>query len=141
MEGIPGYTSTQGLAFLPTILSRHPDSQYFLVLYGTNDAGGMFPVTSATFKANLQQMIDIIRSTGKEASLAKVPYSLDTGLNEIYQDYNEMIDELVSENSIVVVPPDFYEYFENHQNEFNDILHPDGKGYQAMADLWQVALQ
>jgi lysophospholipase L1-like esterase/chitodextrinase len=141
MEGIPGYTSSQGLAFLPTVLSRHPDSQYFLVLYGTNDAGGMFPVTPATFKANLQQMIDMIRSTGKEAYLAKVPYSKDAGLNSIYRDYNAMIDELVSENSITVEPPDFYTYFETNPDELVDDWHPDGNGYQSMADLWQAALQ
>ena len=66
MEAIPGSTSSEGLAWLPTVLSRHPDSQYFLILYGTNDAGGLFPVTPTTFKSNLQKMIDMIRSSRQE---------------------------------------------------------------------------
>ena len=46
MDGILGITSAQGLARLPLVLDRHPHSKYFLILYGTNDSGGLLPVPS-----------------------------------------------------------------------------------------------
>ena len=141
MEAIPGSKSSEGLAWLPTVLSRHPNSQYFLILYGTNDAGGLFPVTPTTFKSNLQKMINMIKSSGKKAYLSKIPYSLDSGLNNMIQQYNVVIDRLVIDNNIVVIPPDFYSYFKLHQDELSDSVHPDGRGYQAMARLWQSTLQ
>ncbi len=139
-EGIPGFTSADGLARLPVTLSHHPDSRNFLIMYGTNDAAGLLPVAPSTFKANLQKMIDMIQAAGKNAYLAKVPYSLDLGRNSVIQSYNVVIDQLVTENSIPVVPPDFYGYFAMHQNEFSDSLHPNGRGYQSMASLWHAAL-
>jgi lysophospholipase L1-like esterase len=56
-------------------------------------------------------------------------------------DYNVAIDELVILNNILVTPPDFYNYFRTHQNEFSDNLHPNGVGYQSMAELWFSVLQ
>ncbi len=140
-EGIPGFTSADGLARLPVTLLRHPNGQYFLVMYGTNDAAGLLPVAPAVFKANLQKMITMIRGAGKQVYLAKVPYSLDTGRNSVIQSYNVVIDQLVRENGIAVAPPNFYGYFSTHQNEFSDELHPNGRGYQSMAGLWHAALQ
>ncbi len=141
MEAIPGFTSAEGLVRLPAVLSRHPDSQYFLLLYGTNDAGGLVPVTPAKFKTTMQQMITLIKSSGKQAYLAKIPYTLDAGRNEVIPDYNVVIDQLISENSIVITPPDFHQYFYTHQDELSDTLHPDGRGYQAMANMWHAVLQ
>jgi lysophospholipase L1-like esterase len=56
------------------------------------------------------------------------------------QEYNVAIDELVLTNNIAVVPPPFYAYFQTHQGELADGLHPDGTGYQSMANLWFNAL-
>ena len=141
MEAIPGFTSAEGLARLPEVLQRHPDSQYFLLLYGTNDSGGMLPVTPTKFKANMQQMINLIKSAGKKAYLAKLPFTMDAARNSIIRNYNVVIDQLVSENNILVSPPDFYGYFAAHQDELIDKLHPNGRGYQAMANMWHAVLQ
>ncbi len=140
MEGFPGYTSAQGLAELPSILSRNPGSEYCLLMFGTNDSGGLLPVTPAKYKDNMQQMINLIRSSGKQAYLAKVPYTLNAGLNSVIRNYNVVIDQLVIDNNIPVMPPDFYGYFATHQNEFGDSLHPNGRGYQSMANLWHAVL-
>jgi lysophospholipase L1-like esterase len=147
-EGIGGTRSIDGVSLIPLLLSRHTDAQYFLIGYGTNDAGtpvssglGLHPGDSGypgTFKDNMQRIITSIKNSGKLPYLAKVPYSLApyTARNSLYQTYNQVIDELVSENSITVIPPDFYSWFQNHQNEFYDSLHPNGNGYQSMGNLW-----
>ncbi len=154
MAGIAGHTSVQGLERLPTVLENNPNSQYFLILYGTNDAGALFPIPSGynldpedsgypgSFKENIQQMIDLITNAGKSAFLAKIPYSLDTDRNSTIEDYNLVIQELWSENGIGGTPPDFYAHFSQveNQDQFADLLHPNGVGYQNMAELWFNAL-
>ena len=37
--------------------------------------------------------------------------------NTLYQTYNQVIDQLVAENSITVTPPDFYTWFQTHQTQ------------------------
>jgi lysophospholipase L1-like esterase/Rieske Fe-S protein len=121
---------------------------------------------SGTFKGNMLQIIDAINNEGKEVALAKIPIALagcttcsyytDPSVgqkNIIIQGYNEVIDELVNDpaNNIVVIPPDFYAYFSEfdsvtgrfrYEDEYGDWVHPNGIGYQSMADLWfQVLTQ
>ena len=152
-EGVPGYTSADGAAMINDVISRHPESQYFLIMLGTN-TGGALPIPSGlglnpgdagysgSYKDHMQQIIDAVISAGKTPYLAKVPYALGaySSRNALYQEYNAVIDELVTANGITVVPPDFYTYFMNHQTEYSDDLHPNGTGYQSMANLWYQAL-
>jgi len=115
-----------------------------------------------TFKDNMQQMIDLITVAGKKPLLAKIPRTLgdteysapysepvDNGANNIYiQEYNQVIDELVEENNISVTPPDFYNKFKDtygtngdgNTDGYQDNLHPDGIGYNSMAEWWRDAL-
>ena len=96
-----------------------------------------------TFKDNMQQMIDMIKNAGGIPYLAKIPIAYDpqTYLNTAIQKYNQVIDELVSENNIGVRPPDFYLFFSNNPMQISsDGLHPNGTGYQSMAQLWQDAM-
>jgi lysophospholipase L1-like esterase len=59
----------------------------------------------------------------------------------LYQGYNQAINELVAANNITVIPPDFYTWFQNNPNQLqSDGLHPNGIGYQSMANLWFNAL-
>jgi lysophospholipase L1-like esterase len=73
--------------------------------------------------------------------LAKVLYASQRsiGISSI-REYNEAIDELVAENDIAVTPPDFFSYFQQHQDEIPDGLHPNIIGYKSMANLWFIAL-
>ena len=110
-----------------------------------------------TFPAyeNAEQIIDDVMSSGKSPILAKVPIILgpcsvcapfpdpDTApRNELIEEYNKIIDALAEANGIGIAPiePDFYNYFRANQDEFADNLHPNGVGYQSMADLWFNAL-
>lgn len=164
-EGLPGTVSKHGLDRLTATKARHAKSQYWLILFGTNDSGGAMPVPSGfglqsgdsgysgSYKDNLQRIITSLKNAGKIPLLAKVPVALGpcsdctpytnpltASRNLLVQEYNQVIDELVAANAIPVVPPDLFTYFANHQNQFSDNLHPNGNGYAAIADLWRTAL-
>ena len=110
-----------------------------------------------SFKCNMQQMIDLINSDGKEVALAKIPIALadsatsehlypdpDTGTRSItVKEYNQVVDELVQDvaNNIVATPPDFYTYFKNnYTDEYFDNIHPNGTGYRSIAEMWMNVL-
>jgi lysophospholipase L1-like esterase len=152
-EGVPGAISADGLSLIPTLLQKHPNAQRFLIMYGTNDTG--IPVPSGlglqpgnpgypgSFKDNMQRIIDAIKGAEKVAILAKAPVALPLNgqRDTIVQQYNLVIDELVTANNIPVTPPDFHAYFATHYTtEYGDELHPNGIGYQSMANLWFQAL-
>ena len=155
-EGVGGARSAGGLSLIPTLLQRHPDAQRFLIMYGTNDANiflptpsglGLQPVVDSgyagSFKDNMQRIIDAIQGAGKIATLAKAPVALplDSQRNTNIQQFNLVIDELVAANNITVTPPDFHAYFATHYpTEYWDDIHPNGVGYQSMANLWVLAL-
>ncbi|HID97228.1 MAG TPA: SGNH/GDSL hydrolase family protein, partial [Thermodesulfobacteriaceae bacterium] len=166
-EGVPGALSADGAASISDVLARHPDALRILTLYGTNDSDVFLPVPSGkglnpgdpgypgTYKDNMQQIIDAVQGDGKEICLAKVPVALarcstcdpypdppsQGDKNDLIKEYNDVIDELVTLNNITVIPPDFFSYFDLHYpDEYSDWLHPNGLGYQSMADLWKQAL-
>ena len=138
-EGVSGDTSADGVVAIDGTLSTFPDANYYLILYGTNDAS--IPVPKATYKANMQTIIDKIKAAVKTPLLAKVPYASAPGFSDAsIQEYNAAIDELKVANGITVIPPDFYAWFKTHPDQLADELHPNGTGYQSMANLWFNAL-
>jgi len=155
-EGLSGTSSADGVASIPSVLSKYPSAKYYLVMYGSNDAyndtttaavpSGMGllpgdPGYADSYKDNMQQIISAILAAGKTPYLAEVPYTSDPLRSDsMIQEYNVVIDELVLTNNITVVPPAFYAYFLAHQSELADGLHPNGTGYQSMGNLWFNAL-
>ena len=169
-EGVAGDDSSEGLARIPSVLEAHSDSHYFLIMFGANDSHGSLPVPSGldengsllapgnpgyagSFLDNMQQIVDAVSSAGKIPVLAKVPIALgwcstcepfinpDTApRNLLIQEYNVVINALASDIGSEIIPPDFYEYFRTHEYEFSDNLHPNGQGYQSMANLWYEAI-
>jgi lysophospholipase L1-like esterase len=162
-EGVSGSTSAQGLAIMPEIIERNPAAKYFLILYGTNDSThtvpsgmGLVPGNlgyNGSFKDIVQQIVSLIAGTGKMPILAKVPIAYgpcgsctpfpdpdNEARNILIREYNVVIDELVAANGISVIPPDFYNYFRAHPEQMSDNYHPNGSGYQSMANLWFNAL-
>jgi lysophospholipase L1-like esterase len=156
-EGVGGVKSAYGVANISSTLSKYPSAKYFLVLYGTNDSDPAGPTVPSglglnpgddgydgSYKDNMQKIISAIKAAEKLPYLAKVLYipfiPPDTSRDTTIQEYNAVIDDLVVANGISVTPPDFYTYFKNHQGEFADGLHPNGVGYQSMANLWDIAL-
>jgi lysophospholipase L1-like esterase len=163
-EGVSGEDSVDGFARIGSVLSAHPEANYILILFGTNDSGrsiksglGLNPGDDGyvgSYKDNMQRIIDIVLSAGKEPLLAKVPIALgecsfcapysdpDTAIrNTRYiQKYNQVVEELVSANAITAVSPDLYDYFMTHPEEMIDNLHPNGTGYISIGSLWFDAL-
>lgn len=158
-QGNPADASADGLILLPTILNIHPEANYFLILYGTNDSSlsvpsgrGLKPGDpgyKGSYKDNMQEIVSTIIAAGKTPILAKVPivFGVEGGKrryrnpesaprNALIREYNKVIDELIAENGIPVSPPDFYSYFKKHPKEYSDNIHPNGIGYRSMARLW-----
>ncbi len=159
--GIEGINSGAGLVELPAVLAEHPTAQRVLIMFGMNDARlGTARVDTATFKSNIQAMIDSVVSAGMEPAIAKVNIALGN-TNEVsngtysdpnagsrsvaIQGFNTAIDELKAENAVSFITdiPDFYELFyqggapsPRYQTEYLDNIHPNRTGYQSMADLW-----
>jgi len=138
--GVSGTRSADGASSIWGTLSAYPSARYFLILYGTNDAT-IPAVSKATYKANMQSIIDAIVNDGRTPYLAKVPYNTDAAFDPAaIQDYNSAIDELRASNGITVVAPDFYFWFQSHPEQLADGIHPNGVGYQSMATQWSYVL-
>lgn len=146
--GIGGETTTGALARLTEALALNPDYRFFILSYGTNDAaGGQIPV--ATFKANLQTMIDQIEAAGREPIIPHIPPSAD-GQHAAIPEYNTAIDELTTDNGLVV-GADMYEYFSRTpdlftcppcaNNRATDNLHPNDTGLAGMNAEWSAAVR
>ncbi len=138
-EGNAGETSAEAVARISAVLARTPAAQAYLVIYGANDSGD--GVTKAVFKANMQQLIDAVVGAGKKIYLGKTPpHMTHVASDELIQQYNDAIDELKDENGFSYTPPDFHTHFTENPDEMADDLHPNGVGYQSMAELWCSSL-
>jgi len=155
-EGLGGTTSGTGGAGgsgrINSAKQRHTESQYWLIMFGTNDSKrpirsgkGLQPGDSGysgSFKDSMQRIVTSLKQSSKIPVLAKVPFIRNASASQdrLIQDYNIVIDELVAANAISVTPPDFYTYFKQNPGQLPDNIHPNGAGYQAMAELWFNAL-
>ena len=164
-EGIGGSTLTDGLDRVSATLSRYPDSEIWLLLFGINDVGSSLPPPSGknllpgdsgyngSFKDMLTQFVIILQNAGKIPAIGKIPIALgpcndctpfsdpeNAARNELIRDYNEAIDEVVALRSLLVTPPDFYTFFRDNTHLYADNLHPNGQGYIEMANMWYLAL-
>ena len=164
-EGIGGTTLADGLGRLGATMSRHQNSLIWLILFGTNDAGSSLPPLSGkglssgqsgytgSFKDMLEQLTAGLESAGKIVVIGKIPIALgpcsscapyanpeSATRNELVREYNEVIDEVVSEKGLIVSSPDFYTFYKNNQSQMADNLHPSGTGYRSMGDLWAAEL-
>ncbi|MGI8740315.1 MAG: SGNH/GDSL hydrolase family protein [Gammaproteobacteria bacterium] len=155
-EGQGGTTSgtggRSGASRINSTKLRHTESQYWLIMFGTNDSKrpirsgkGLLPGASGysgSFKDAMQRIITSLKQSNKIPILAKVPFIRNAPVSQdrLIQDYNLVIDELVAANAITVTPPDFYGYFKQNPGQLPDNIHPNGAGYQAMANLWFQSL-
>ncbi|MCE5242567.1 MAG: discoidin domain-containing protein [Syntrophobacteraceae bacterium] len=151
-KGISGDASIDGLSKIAATMAEQVSSCYYLILYGTNDA--WTPVPSGlglrtgdsgypgSYKDNMRQIMRKIKGAGKIPYVAKIPIASGqyAYLNTTLQEYNEVIDELAIEESVPVVPPDFYCFFSKNPTQIADGLHPNGTGYQSMAAIWRDTL-
>ncbi|WP_437753991.1 GDSL-type esterase/lipase family protein [Sorangium sp. So ce1389] len=124
------------LARIDEVLEMNPDFHFFAIGYGTNDSWDQ--TDPSTFKSNLQELIDTIQAAGRVPMLARIPFSPD-GHHGALDVFNQAIDELTQENSLVP-GPDLYAWFEAHPEQLPDEVHPDPAGRVVMNKLWADAV-
>jgi acyl-CoA thioesterase I len=136
--GIGSELTTAGVARIDQALELNPDFRFFAIGYGTNDSwGNQLPV--ATFKSNLQTIIDRVKAAKRVPVLAHIPFSPD-GNHDNVGPYNQAIDELTQTNDLPV-GPDLYGWFEAHPDQLQtDKVHPAPAGRVAMNQLWADAM-
>jgi len=149
--GIGGETSADGLARLQNALTFNPDYRYFVLSYGTNDAG--HNVGTSVFQSNMQSMITMLQAAGRVPVIPHIPWA---GTISGIASYNAVVDQLVQMYNLTP-GPDLYTYFQQHSsgddastNEFlcppcaggrmTDYLHPNDTGLTAMNTLWAQAM-
>jgi lysophospholipase L1-like esterase len=160
-EGLGGTISADGRNRLAATITCYPESQIWLILFGTIDSGGIFPVESGvscqenpnnfdpsdpsynpdcinTFKDNIRTMILDLLAQNKIPVLAMVPFVKNAPQlrDDTINDYNQVIHDLYVFHNLPVEPPDFYSYFSANQGEFYDNVHPNGNGYISIANEW-----
>ena len=133
------------------VLRRHPNAKRVLIMYGANDGEpsglGLHPGDAGyagSFKDYMQRIINDLNSAGKMPILAKAPPTpYDSARNNRIQGYNNVVAELVADpnNHITITPPDFFTYFSSNLGQLGDGVHPNGVGYQSMANLWFQVLK
>jgi lysophospholipase L1-like esterase len=142
--GIGSETSAMGLARLPEALALNPDYRFFVLGYGTNDVNHG---TVASFRTNMQAMIDMVKGAGRLPIIPRIPYAGNAAYANVPA-YNSVVDELVASNQLNA-GPDLFAYFMGHPEEFTcppcgsgrltDNLHPNDVGLAAMNQLWTEA--
>jgi lysophospholipase L1-like esterase len=165
-EGLGGTTAKDGRDRLAETMARYPDSQIWLILFGTNDSAGTMPVPSgvncrepynfdpnhpeydsdcrSTFKGYLRDIVLQLKARQKIPVLAQVPYikNAPTSRISLLFEYNQVVRDLHVFHQIAVEPPGFYGHFSDpaNQDHFFDNTHPNGIGYIDMANLWYEKL-
>lgn len=130
-SGVPGEVTAEGLERLPSVLEEyHP--ALVIVCFGGNDM--LRKLDDETIKANLREMIQVIKASGSSVVLVGVPRpALVTGAAKFYGEIARELD-LPYEGSIVT---DIL-----YQRELkSDMIHPNAKGYRKMAEAIAALLK
>jgi lysophospholipase L1-like esterase len=140
--GVGGETTSEGLARFEATLTKWNDIGVVLLMEGTNDVtDGSGEGSLASIVDHLRQMIRIARDDyAQEVVLGTILPRLDEEGDQESPTTHELVEAIrilaVEEN---VPLADHYENFlalEDWQGYFFDSLHPNGLGYQVLADSW-----
>jgi lysophospholipase L1-like esterase len=130
-EGVPGETTSGGLARLESVLEEHRPA-LVIVSLGGNDM--LRKVADAEIKSNLRRIIQIMRGRGVSVVLFGVPKpGLITSAPEFYEELAKEFD-IPYEGKIVTDV--LY-----HPDEKSDMIHPNAKGYRRMAEAFAALLK
>jgi acyl-CoA thioesterase I len=136
--GIGGETSAGALARLAQNLADNPDYYYWTLNYGANDSAGN-TTNTATFRANMQAMINMLLANGRMPVIPHISYASDGGHNYV-TNFNAVIDDLVLSNRILA-GPDCYTFFKANPSQLSDGLHPNDAGMRSYNLLWSQAMR
>ncbi len=130
-SGVPGETTSGGLARLESVIEEHRPA-LMIVSLGGNDMLGR--VGDAEIKANLRSIIQTIRGRGISVVLFGVPKpALITSAAPFYEELAREFD-IPYEGKIVTDV--LY-----RRDQKSDPIHPNAKGYRRMAEAFAELLK
>jgi acyl-CoA thioesterase-1 len=144
--GLGGETTAEGLSRLPVVFSQGGD--VLLLMEGTNDVG--MRISPETIRFNLDSMADRAENNGFEVVHATIiprfPTANFDGSNRITGRLAGLIRELAHDEGRDLVDP-FQVFFRDTPGVFDqfyvggeDRLHPNGEGYDLLAEIFADAL-
>lgn len=129
--GVPGETTSGGLARLESVIEEHRPA-LMIVSLGGNDM--LRKVNDAEIKANLRKIIQTLRARGVSVVLFGVPKpALITSAPEFY---GELAKEFGIPYEGNIVTNVLY-----HPDQKSDAIHPNAKGYRRMAEAFAELLK
>jgi len=130
-EGISGEISQHGLERLPDVLQTYKP-QLVILCHGGNDI--IRKLGKVQLKNNLDRMIALIKNTGAEVVLIGVPnFNLMLSVPDLYQ---ELALKHTSPIELELLPE-----IERNPKMKSDQIHPNGQGYNLMAERMHELLQ
>ncbi|MDY7093918.1 MAG: GDSL-type esterase/lipase family protein [Acidobacteriota bacterium] len=144
--GLGGETTAEGLSRIPVVFSQGGD--VLLLMEGTNDIG--MRISPETIRFNLDSMADRAENNGFEVVLATIiprfPTANFDGSNRITGRLAGLIRELAHDEARELVDP-FQVFFRDTPGVFDELyvgggdrLHPNGEGYDALAEIFADVL-
>ena len=141
--GIGCINSTEVVEHLSEYLEYAGNVKFWAIEMGTNDAWGGGDWNLATYKKNMQTIIDSAKAHGITPVIARIIATDSSKAGwQVNPAFLEAIDNLTEKNNLPK-GPDFFAYFKEHPEQLaSDGVHPNGdkKGGQAMHHLWAEAL-
>lgn len=142
--GKGGETTSEGVNRLETVLKNACNAKidYVLLLHGTND---LFHHTDPeVVYFNLGVMIDKIRARGIQPVLATITPDEDNDWKEIDRT-NDLIRRLAVDKDVLFVDQynvvaQYWYWYTHPGGCFGDLLHPNQKGFYAIAAAWHEAI-
>lgn len=122
--GLPGETSEEGLARLPSLLEEHRPN-LVIICHGGNDF--LQRLNKNNLKVNLQQMIELVKESGAESILIAVP-TLGFGLKP-----EPLYIELAEHNQLPIERNSLSELLERTELK-SDQVQLNAEGYSTFAD-------
>lgn len=119
------------------------------VMLGTNDARAAVRNSAATYRSQLQTMVNDLVRLGYIVVLHYSPYAVpgsdagdqDATANTLRIAYQAEIDAMINGSTILQGDTNAYNYFFNNGSHLSDGIHPDTSGQAEFAALWASALQ
>jgi hypothetical protein len=135
--GIPCITSTHFARDISMYLEAAGSCHYWAIEMGTNDAWGGTNANVATFKANLQLIIDSCTAHGIQPVIATVlaTDSAKAGW-QVNPEYAKAVSDLTKSNNLPEGPDYFAAFKANPSYLSSDGVHPSAAGGGAMHKLW-----
>jgi len=140
--GIGCINSSEVVEHLGEYLEYAGNVKFWAIEMGTNDAWGGGDWNLATYKKNMQTIIDSAKAHGITPIIARIIATDSSKAGwQVNPAFLEAVDNLTEENNLPK-GPDFFAYFKEHPEQLaSDGVHPNGdkKGGQAMHHLWAEA--